>query len=58
MSIKCAFARSVNTIAVQVAKKLVFIEVARTARLMGIKTPLEETPALSLGPLTYHCPGG
>lgn len=49
MSIKCAFARSVNTIAVQVAKETGIHEVARTARLMGINTPLEETPALSLG---------
>lgn len=49
MSLKCAFARSVNTIAVQVAKEAGIHQVARTAKLMGIKTPLEETPALSLG---------
>lgn len=49
MSLKCAFAQSVNTIAVQVAKETGIHEVAETAKRMGIKTPLEETPALSLG---------
>ena len=49
MTLKAAFARSINTIAVQVAKEAGISEVAKTARAMGIKTPLEETPALSLG---------
>lgn len=49
MSLKCAFAQSVNTIAVQVAKEAGIPAVVRAAHAMGIKTPLEETPAISLG---------
>lgn len=49
LSLKAAFAQSINTIAVQVAKEVGIRDIAQTAKLMGIKTPLEETPALSLG---------
>ena len=49
LSLKAAFARSINTIAVQVAKEVGINNVALTAKAMGIRTPLEETPALSLG---------
>lgn len=49
LSLKAAFARSVNTIAVQVGQEVGAHQVALTAQAMGIKTPLEETPALSLG---------
>lgn len=49
LSLKAAFARSVNTIAVQIGQEVGVHEVAETARVMGIRTPLEETPALSLG---------
>lgn len=49
LSLKAAFARSINTIAVQLAKEVGIHNVALTAHAMGIKTPLEETPALSLG---------
>lgn len=49
LSLKAAFARSVNTIAVQVGQEVGVHKVAETAHIMGIKTPLEETPALSLG---------
>lgn len=49
MSLKCAFAQSINTIAVQVAKEVGIPAVAHTAHAMGIKTTLEETPAMSLG---------
>ena len=49
MSLKCAFAQSVNTIAVQVAKEAGIPAVVKAAHAMGIKTPLEETPAISLG---------
>lgn len=49
LSLKAAFARSVNTIAVQVGQEVGAHKVAETARVMGIKTQLEETPALSLG---------
>jgi penicillin-binding protein 1A len=48
-SLKAAFAQSINTIAVQVAQEVGIHTVAETAKAMGIKTPLEETPALSLG---------
>lgn len=49
LSLKAAFAQSINTIAVQVAKEVGIHDIAVTAKAMGIKTPLEETPALSLG---------
>lgn len=49
MSLKCAFAQSVNTIAVQVAKEVGLPAITRIAKAMGIKTTLEETPAMSLG---------
>ncbi|NCC09257.1 MAG: penicillin-binding protein [Bacteroidia bacterium] len=49
MSLKCAFAQSVNTIAVQVAKEVGLPAITRIAKAMGIETPLEETPAMSLG---------
>lgn len=49
LSLKAAFARSVNTIAVQVGQEVGVHKVAEIASAMGIKTPLEETPALSLG---------
>ncbi|WP_373786973.1 transglycosylase domain-containing protein, partial [Bacteroides heparinolyticus] len=49
LSLKAAFARSINTIAVQVGQEVGVHKVAETAYAMGIKTPLEETPALSLG---------
>ncbi len=49
MSLKGAFARSINSIAVQIAKEVGIANVARTAQAMGIKTPLHEIPALSLG---------
>lgn len=49
MSMKAAFAQSCNSIAVQVAKQIGIHNIAVTARKMGIHTPLEETPSLSLG---------
>lgn len=49
LSLKAAFARSVNTIAVQVGQEVGAHQVSLTAKAMGIQTPLEETPALSLG---------
>lgn len=49
MSLKAAFARSVNSVAVQLAKEVGITNIARTAQAMGIKTPLHEIPALSLG---------
>ena len=49
MTLRSAFARSVNTVAVRVACEAGLANVAQAARDMGITTPLEETPALSLG---------
>ena len=49
MSLKCAFAQSVNTIAVQVAKEVGLPAISRIAKSMGVNTPLEQTPAMSLG---------
>ena len=48
-SLKAAFAQSINTIAVQMAQEVGIHNIAVTAKKMGIRTPLEETPALSLG---------
>lgn len=49
MSLRIAFAQSVNTIAANLAHEVGIENVAHTARRMGIKTKLEVTPALSLG---------
>ncbi|MFR1234964.1 MAG: transglycosylase domain-containing protein [Barnesiella sp.] len=49
LSLKAAFARSINTIAVQVAKKVGIPNIIKMARAMGINSPLDDTPSLSLG---------
>lgn len=49
MSLKMAFAQSVNTIAANIAHEIGIHRIASTAHRMGIRTKLEETPALSLG---------
>lgn len=49
MTLKRAFARSVNTIAVRLAKEVGIQNVARAAKLIGINSKLEEVPTLSLG---------
>lgn len=49
MTLKRAFARSVNTIAAQLAKDVGIHNVAGAAHLLGIKSKLEEVPTLSLG---------
>lgn len=49
MYLKAAFARSINTIAVQLAKEIGMDAVIRTAHAMGIKTSLNENPSTSLG---------
>ncbi|MHB9055836.1 MAG: transglycosylase domain-containing protein [Paludibacteraceae bacterium] len=49
MTLKRAFARSVNSIAAQLAKDVGIHNVAGAARLLGIKSKLEEVPTLSLG---------
>ena len=49
MTLKAAFARSVNTIAVKVAQEVGVEKIINTAKLMGIKTPLRNTPSTCLG---------
>jgi penicillin-binding protein 1A len=49
MTLKYAFARSVNSIAVQVAKETGIPAIVRTAHAMGIKSDLDEIPSVSLG---------
>ncbi len=49
-SIKSAFARSINTIAVQISKEAGIANINATARKMGITSPLNDTiPATCLG---------
>lgn len=49
MTLKLAFAQSVNSIAVKLGYEVGIRDIAATAHAMGIQTPLEEVPALSLG---------
>ncbi|MBQ7690164.1 MAG: penicillin-binding protein [Muribaculaceae bacterium] len=49
MTLRSAFAQSVNSIAVRVGAEVTIPIVAQTARDMGIHSPLDETPALALG---------
>lgn len=49
ITLKHAFARSINTIAVQLAQQVGIPEIVKYAHLLGIKTPLEEQPSLCLG---------
>ncbi|MDD4199365.1 MAG: transglycosylase domain-containing protein [Paludibacter sp.] len=49
VTLKYAFARSINTIAVQLAKEVGIESVIQTAHLLGIKTKLENKPSTSLG---------
>ncbi len=49
MTLKAAFARSINTIAVQIAKEVGMDKVLETAKAMGITTPLENTASTALG---------
>ncbi len=47
--LKSAFAQSINSIAVKIGQEVGIERVAKTAHLMGIKSKLDETPALALG---------
>lgn len=49
VTLKYAFARSINTIAVQLAKEVGIEAVIQAAHLLGIKTKLEDKPSTSLG---------
>lgn len=49
MPLKAAFAQSTNSIAVKLGQEMGISNIARTAKAMGIKSPLDETPSLALG---------
>lgn len=49
MTLRTAFAQSVNSVAVRVALDVGIPIVAQTARDMGIESQLDETPAMALG---------
>jgi len=49
VSLKNAFAQSINTIAVQLAQEVGIPEVIKYAHLLGIRTALENQPATCLG---------
>ncbi|MCK9617917.1 MAG: transglycosylase domain-containing protein [Lentimicrobiaceae bacterium] len=49
VTLKYAFAKSINSIAVQITKKLGWRKVIEYAKKMGIKTPLEDVPSVCLG---------
>ena len=49
MTLKRAFAQSVNSIAASLGQAVGIDRIIRTAHNMGIKSKLEETPALALG---------
>ena len=49
MSLKSAFARSVNSIAVRLGQQMGIDRIIETAQKMGIKSPLDNTPSLALG---------
>lgn len=49
MSLKSAYARSVNSIAVRLGQQMGIKNIARTAKDMGINSELSETPSLPLG---------
>jgi len=47
--LRTAFAQSINSVAVRIAQQVGINNIARTARKMGITSPLEEEPSLALG---------
>ena len=49
MYLKSAFAQSINSVAVRVGMEVGIDRIAKTAHNMGIKSKLDETPALTLG---------
>lgn len=49
VTLKTAFARSINTIAVRLGQEMGIKNIIRTAQDMGIKSPLDDEPSLALG---------
>jgi len=49
MPLKAAFAMSINSVAVKLGQELGIDQIVQTAHAMGIKSPLDPTPSLTLG---------
>ena len=49
VTVRAAFARSINTVAVRLAQRVGFDTVADVARRFGITTPIDTRPAMALG---------
>ena len=49
MTLKTALARSVNSVAVQVAQEVTPEKIVETAHLMGIESPVRPIPSICLG---------
>ena len=49
MTLKSAFAQSINSVAVKLGQEMGIDRIAQTARKMGIVSHLDETPSLALG---------
>jgi len=49
ITLKAAFARSINSVAVRVGQEMGIKRIIETAEKMGIRSPLEDNPSLSLG---------
>ena len=49
MPLRTAFAQSINSVAVKLGQEMGIKNIANTAHAMGIKSPLDPTPALALG---------
>lgn len=49
IALKSAFARSINSIAVRLGQEMGIKRIIETAKEMGIKSPLDDTPSLALG---------
>jgi len=49
MPLRAAFAQSINSVAVKLGQEVGIDNIVKTAKAMGIKSPLDPTPALALG---------
>ena len=49
MPLRAAFAQSINSVAVKLGQEVGINNIVKTAKAMGIKSPLDPTPALALG---------
>ena len=49
MPLRSAFSQSINSVAVRVGQEMGIKNIIKTAQAMGIKSPLDDAPSLSLG---------